>query len=215
MFTGIIEEIGVVTAIDKSRQSWRAEVRAEHATADLALGDSISINGACHTVVELTARSFLVEISPETRRVSTLGNMVIQQKVNLEKSLTLSKPLGGHLVQGHVDAVGRIGAVNTQGNACTLEVEFPASFRKYIVTKGSVCVDGVSLTIAACSDTGFSVSVIPHTLAGTTLHLKKSGDTVNLEFDIIAKYVESLLRYGGEKEQHKGINRDFLIARGF
>jgi len=94
-------------------------------------------------------------------------------------------------------------------------VEFPASYRKYIVTKGSVCVDGVSLTIAACSDTGFSVSVIPHTLAGTTLHLKKSGDTVNLEFDIIAKYVESLLRYGGEKEQHKGINRDFLIARGF
>jgi riboflavin synthase len=210
MFTGIVEEIGVVSSLNKSGTSWRAEIKAGAALAGLAVGDSINLSGACHTVVALSAHSFCVDITPETRRVSTLGSLEINREVNLETALTLAKPLGGHLVQGHVDTVGRIGAVNRQGNAEVLEVGFPAAYRKYLAVKGSVCMDGISLTIAACGPANFSISVIPHTLKTTTLRLRRPGDAVNLEFDIIAKYVESLSLYG-----KKGMSLDYLIARGF
>jgi riboflavin synthase len=217
MFTGIVEEIGKVSALNRSGASWRAEIRARAVLAGLAVGDSISLSGACQTVVALGADSFSVEITPETRRVSTLGGLEINRELNLETALTLSRPLGGHLVQGHVDAVGRVHGITRQGTGAVLEVGFPAGYRKYLAFKGSVCVDGISLTIADCGPAGFTVSVIPHTLQSTTLRLRRPGDAVNLEFDIIAKYVESLSLYGktGEPKKGKGLSLDFLIARGF
>ncbi len=215
MFTGIIEEIGKVSTLNRSGTSWRAEIKARTVLAGLAVGDSISLDGACQTVVALSGDSFAVEITPETRRVSTMGGLEINRELNLEPALTLTGPLGGHLVQGHVDAVGRVNGIMRQGSGAVLEVGFPAAFRKYLAVKGSVCVDGISLTIADCGPAGFTVSVIPHTLGSTTLRLRRPGDAVNLEFDIIAKYVESLSLYGKQGEPKKGLTRDFLIDRGF
>ncbi len=214
MFTGIIEEIGTVHAIHQSSASWQMGITAKSSLQDLAIGDSISINGACHTITKRGPASFLVDVTPETRRVSTLGRFKINKKVNLEKALTLAKPLGGHLVQGHVDTVGKISSIRKQGNASLFEISFPAAFRKYVAVKGSICIDGISLTIAGCTQASLTVSIIPHTVKATTLQYNKVSDPLNIEFDIIAKYVESLSCFGESKAEKTGLSLAYLENRG-
>jgi riboflavin synthase len=215
MFTGIIEEIGTVRSLKKNARSFELEIGASSILSDLKMGDSISINGACHTVVKLTTNSFFVNVTPETRRVSTMGNLKINDQVNLEKPLTLNKRLGGHLVQGHVDTVGKIIAIQKQEGSRLFEVAFTEHYRKYVAPKGSICIDGISLTIAACKRNSLTVSIIPHTLTTTTMKDKKNFDSVNLEFDIIAKYVESLLASGKNRKEEGSLDLNFFSLRGF
>jgi riboflavin synthase len=215
MFTGIIQEIGTVRAVHQNGAGWQLEISAQESLNDLAVGDSIGINGACQTVIKLLPACFVVDVSPETRRVSTLGSFKSRKKVNLEKALTMTTPLGGHLVQGHVDTVGKIISIRERGNASVFEISFAGEFRKYVAEKGSVCVDGISLTVAACTQTTFSVSVIPHTIQTTTLCYNKISDAVNIEFDIIAKYVESLACFGTSGKHTSGLSAAYLKQRGF
>lgn len=191
MFTGIVEEIGTVRARTGSRESTRLEFSAGVVTDGTAIGDSISVNGCCLTVVAQGPGWWAADAVPETLSRTNLGGLAVGDPVNLERAVSLSTRLGGHLVQGHVDGVGRILAA-----APDLSVEAPESVRRYLVEKGSVTVDGISLTVVAVHETGFTVAVIPHTLAVTTLGRRRPGDLVNLEADVMAKYAEQLLAAG-------------------
>ncbi|MGZ4110042.1 MAG: riboflavin synthase [Actinomycetota bacterium] len=190
MFTGIVEELGRVASLDGTR----LRVTCTTVREDAGVGASVAVNGVCLTVVEDDGTSLAFDLSKETRRRSALGRLAVGDAVNLERPATLSTRLGGHLVQGHVDGVGRV--VSTRGDAeggAWLTVSAPAELRRYLVEKGSVTVDGVSLTVAALDGDTFSVALIPHTLAVTTFGSARPGDPVNLEVDVIAKYVERLL----------------------
>lgn len=215
MFTGIIEEIGVIKAIHKSSIIWNIQIEAREVITDLALGDSIAVDGVCLTITDTVKNGFRVDISKQTRENSHLEDMVINQKVNLERSLTLNKRLGGHLVTGHSDTVGIIKRIKNQGISQIIEITFPEHFHKYVTAKGSICVDGISLTVASCKSNSFTVSIIPHTLKSTTLQYKGTAQKVNLEFDIIAKYLESLFQDERSLSKEKGLNLEYLKARGF
>src|SRR6185312_13206501 len=193
MFTGIVEEMGAVTSLEQTLGGVRLTILASTVLADLKLGDSVSINGACLTVVAQNERSFAVEASPETLSVTTLGRLTGGVPVNLERAMKLNERLGGHLVAGHVDGVGTIRSRRQEGNAIILLIEAPDEVLRYCIHKGSVTVDGISLTINDVTDHAFSVAVIPHTAAVTTLGLKQVDDQVNLESDLIGKFVERLL----------------------
>jgi riboflavin synthase len=213
MFAGIVEETGTVRSVRRERDVWRIEIEAAKVCAGTAVGDSIAVDGVCLTAVSVAPDGFAAEVSPETRSRSTLEHALPGAVVNLERALTLNARLGGHLVQGHVDARGRIVSLAQRGPAAELVVRFPAEGRRYLALKGAIAVDGISLTVAALEADTFSVAVIPHTLAQTTLLRKKAGDEVNLEYDVIAKYVESLLAYG--KDGASVLSADFLKERGF
>jgi riboflavin synthase len=191
MFTGIVEEVGRVTA--------PAGLRLEVACgfADLGIGDSIAVNGVCLTVMELADLgdeiTFAAELSEETLARTSLGTLTGGSPVNLERPVSAGGRLGGHVVQGHVDGTGLVGALEPQAGSVLMWIQAPPALRRYLVEKGSVAVDGVSLTVAGLRDGAFSVALIPHTLSATTLSTKAPGDVVNLEVDILAKYVESLL----------------------
>jgi riboflavin synthase len=190
MFTGIVEERGVVRAIGPSR----LEVGCRTVTADSGLGASIAVNGCCLTVVERSARHLGFDLSGETLRRTSFSRLAEGDPVNLERPLTLMSRLGGHLVQGHVDGVGEVRSLERDdagGAWCSIGT--PADLRRYLVEKGSVCVDGVSLTVAALQEDAFAVALIPHTLDVTTLGATRVGDPVNLEIDVVAKYVEALM----------------------
>jgi riboflavin synthase len=190
MFTGIVEELGVVRHIDGARMT----VGCRTVTADSEVGSSVAVNGVCLTAVERSDAHLGFELSEETLRRTSLSRLRDGDGVNLERPLRLAGRLGGHLVQGHVDGVGKIWGVEPDAEGgLWLTVRTPAELRRFVVEKGSVCVDGVSLTVAALDTTAFSVALIPHTLAVTTLGLARPGDLVNLEVDVIAKYVEALL----------------------
>ena len=189
MFTGIVEELGEVLA----RSNGRIVVRCETVTADSPVGASVSVNGVCLTVVEREADRLAFDLSPETLSRTTLGRLDEGETVNLERPVTLATRLGGHLVQGHVDGVGRIVRVDRNGVGAEVAIEAPAEVARYLVEKGSVAVDGVSLTVASREGASFGVALIPHTLEVTTLGRATPGDTVNLEADVIAKYVEGLI----------------------
>ena len=189
MFTGIVEELGEVLA----RSNGRIVVRCETVTADSPVGASVSVNGVCLTVVEREADRLAFDLSPETLSRTTLGRLDEGATVNLERPVTLATRLGGHLVQGHVDGVGRIVRVDRNGVGAEVAIEAPAEVARYLVEKGSVAVDGVSLTVASREGASFGVALIPHTLEVTTLGRATPGDTVNLEADVIAKYVEGLI----------------------
>lgn len=199
LFTGIIEELGRVEAIDRLVDAARLTVRGPVVAADAHHGDSIAVNGVCLTVVEHTAATFAADVMAETLARSALGELAVGDPVNLERPMALGGRLGGHLVQGHVDAVGRILARNASQHWEVVRIGMPASIAGYLVQKGSITVDGVSLTVVevGSDDSGewFSVSLIPTTLALTTLGSKAVGDPVNLEVDVIAKYVERLLAW--------------------
>ena len=196
MFTGIVEEVGRVD----SPEAGRLRVRAERVMDDLAAGDSISVNGACLTAVALHPWGFEVDLAPETLQRSNLGGLKDGAAVNLERALAANGRLGGHVVQGHVDAVGRIGAVNPEGSGGMTRVEAPTELMRYIVEKGFVAVEGISLTVVKAFSSSFTISVIPYTLENTNLKEHRAGDLVNLEVDILAKYVESLLPFQRQGE---------------
>jgi riboflavin synthase len=199
MFTGIVEELGTVSAVEDQGDAIRLTVQAETVLSDAGLGDSIAVNGCCLTVVSHDGVQWTADVMQETLDKTSLQGVRPGDRVNLERAVTVEKRLGGHLVQGHVDAVGHVVRRTVSEHWEVVEVEMPAELGRYLVDKGSVTVDGVSLTVVEARDTTFTVSLIPETLARTTLGLRQPGDRVNLEVDIIAKHVEKLL---GAYQQH-------------
>lgn len=211
MFTGIVEEMGVVSALVRDGAGARLTVAASMVLDGAAIGDSICVNGVCLTVVDLDRVSFSADVAIETMRVTNLGELKAGDRVNLERALRLSSRLGGHLVTGHVDAIGRIRGKQREGAGWRITIDAPERALRYIIKKGSIAVDGISLTVADMDNSGFAVAVIPHTADVTTLGVKSVGSTVNLETDIIGKYVERLLAPGREE----GVNLDLLKRSGF
>jgi riboflavin synthase len=204
LFTGIIEEVGKVRAANHHRLT----IAAARVLKDTALGDSIAINGACLTVSGMDAGSFSVDVMPETLQRTNLGRLNTGHAVNLERALLVGGRLGGHLVQGHVDATGSIVSLVDKESAKIATIAAPSGILKYVVEKGFIAVDGASLTVIACTGSSFSVSLVGYTLEHTTLGSKRAGDLVNLEADIIAKYVEKF-------RQGSGITLEFLAEQGF
>jgi riboflavin synthase len=194
MFTGIIEEVGEVSAIEELREFRTIHVRAGLVRQDLSIGSSIAVNGVCLTTSPISPDSFSANLARETLNRTTLGSLRKGSLVNLERPMRADSRFGGHIVQGHVDGVGRIRRFDRNGDDWNLNVEFPASGAPYIVEKGSIAVDGISLTIASINKDNFSVAIIPHTLENTNLKAASAGDPVNLEFDVIAKYIERMLK---------------------
>jgi riboflavin synthase len=190
MFTGIIEGLGTIAAIRPAGRGRRFSITSDFDLTGSRIGDSIAVNGACLTAVKLEARRFSVDVSPETLDRSVLGKIKVGERVNLERALRLSDRLDGHLVSGHVDGIGTLDERKTLANAILITFKVPAVLARYMIEKGSVAVDGTSLTINRCDNASFDVSIIPHTAALTTIGLKKVGDTVNIETDMIGKYVE-------------------------
>ncbi len=189
MFTGIVEEVGVVAKISENGMT----VRASKVTDDLKLGDSIAVNGACLTAVGFTGSEFSVDLSPETMRRTALGDLSEGSLVNLERALLVSDRMGGHIVQGHVDGTGRVISTKPEGDSVIFRIRVPKRLSRYIVEKGFVAVDGISLTVVKRGASSFTLAVIPYTSNNTNLAALSVGDRVNLEADILAKYVESLL----------------------
>ena len=215
MFTGIIEEIGTVKGVKRGNRSVVLEVQAKKVLEDLKVGDSIATNGACLTVTSFTGSVFCADVMPETMQRSNLGELRAGDRVNLERALTLNGRLGGHIVSGHIDGTGKIVGREKDENAIWISVATSGELLRYIVDKGSITIDGISLTVVSVNDAGFTVSIIPHTQEETTLVKKKIGDTVNLENDVIAKYVEKLMRPAEPSEPKGGMTLDFLLANGF
>jgi riboflavin synthase len=214
MFTGLIEAVGCVAGIDRHGSSARLAVEAPFPAAEVALGDSIAVNGVCLTVVEKRGETFFFDVSPETIDHTAFRRLRRGARVNLERALRLSDRLGGHLVTGHADCVAVVtGRQETSGNI-VFTFRIPRESARYLVAKGSVAIDGISLTVNTVTDEGFAVNVIPHTAAQTTLQEKKTGDEVNIETDIVGKYVERLLALD-EKEGGKGVTLDLLAKNGF
>lgn len=219
MFTGIIETLGTIKGKTLSRQGMQMVIEPDLKWKDILLGESIAVNGTCLTVTEVTGTAFAVDVSPETLSRTTLGRSEASTRVNLERALKPSDRLGGHIVTGHVDACGTISKRREQADFTLFYVGIPEQFGKYIIEKGSIAVDGISLTINECTARSFSVSIIPFTAGHTTMGLRKEGDTVNLEFDVIAKYIERLLAVGNapareNKKDRKDISLEFLSKHG-
>ena len=213
MFTGIIEEIGAVRRIERGAKGARLTIAAKTVLEGTRIGDSIATNGVCLTVTDLTADSFSADVMAESLRRSGLGALQAGSPVNLERAMPLDGRFGWHIVSGHIDGTGTLASLRREDNAVWLTVCAAPSLLRYIVEKGSVAIDGVSLTVAAVDGSGFSVSIIPHTGAQTILLGKKPGDTVNLECDVIGKYVEKLLGPYGQAQG--GITMEFLAQNGF
>ncbi|MBC2713518.1 MAG: riboflavin synthase [Desulfosarcina sp.] len=220
MFTGIIEGLGTITAIHPSGQGSRFSITSDFELAETRIGDSVAVNGACLTAVILHGRRFTVDVSPETLKRSVLGRIKIGERVNLERALRLSDRLDGHLVSGHVDGIGTLREKRTLANAIVITTSVPESLSRYMIEKGSVAVDGTSLTINRCDSSSFDVSIIPHTAGLTTIGLKKVGNAVNIETDMIGKYVERFVLNRGPadrpaEESDGGIDMALLAKSGF
>ncbi len=217
MFAGLVEEVGTVRSIRRGRDSAVLEIGAETVTKGLRTGDSVAVNGVCLTAVSCREDSFSADVMHETLNRSSLAQLRSGSHVNLERAMPADGRFGGHIVAGHVDGVGRILGTEKDGTAVWYRIGADQSVLRYVVEKGSVAVDGISLTVAAVTETDFSVSLIPHTARMTILGEKKAGDPVNLETDIVGKYVEKLMKpadTGGQKGQ-SGITREFLEKYGF
>ena len=216
MFTGIIEEMGVLKAVDRTLAGTRLRIMAKVILDDLSQGASVSVNGACLTVVTLESEEFTVEVSPETLSVTTLGSLAPGSPLNLERAMKLSDRIGGHLVSGHVDGVGSVLNRQQEGNSIVLTIEAPPEILRYCVPKGSMTVDGISMTINDVQEGAFKLAVIPHTASATTLGIKQPGDRVNLESDLIGKYVERLLQERRQlpSKPAPAIDEDYLKKRG-
>ena len=221
MFTGIIEELGTIRNIQRKSEGVILEIQAYNVLTDAEVGDSIAVDGACLTIRSLVSEAFTADISAETLRRTTLGERVVGERVNLERSLRLSDRLGGHLVLGHVDEVATIRAWKEEGDASLMQVTMSNNIRRYIAEKGSITVDGISLTVSDIHTEAFEVALIPHTKRVTTLGTKRNGARVNLEVDIVARYIETLLK---NTETEKGwteqppsdtLNLHFLAKHGY
>jgi riboflavin synthase len=193
VFTGIVREQGRVVSIEGGDDGLRIRIAAPEAASAAAVGDSVAISGVCLTVVSVASGELEFDAVPETLRRSSLGRLAPGAAVNVEPALRVGEPLGGHYVQGHVDAVGRVRAVEPEAGGRLVRFDVPSAVLRYCVEKGSVAVEGVALTIAAVDDAGFAVALVPHTLAATTLGALEPGDEVNLEADVLAKFVERLM----------------------
>lgn len=213
MFTGLIEEVGTVEDIVSGGKSGTMKIGCSEVLEGVKLGDSISVNGICLTVVRFDDKSFTVDFMPETLKVTNLGKLGRGSKVNLERALMVGDRLGGHIVSGHVDGTGKLTAFKERENATEVWVEADKGLLKYIIKKGSIAIDGASLTVAEVSRNGFMVSIIPHTGKETTLLRKKAGDSVNLECDSVGKYIERLMEFK-ETDKEK-LSVDFLNRNGF
>lgn len=216
MFTGIIEEVGALERL----AGGEIAIRAKKVLEDVALGDSIAVNGICLTVTRFDAAHFTADVMPETIRRTSLAELRRGSRVNLERALTLKSRLGGHIVSGHIDGAGTIAAMREEGNAILLTVRASADILRYIVEKGSVALDGISLTVASVSAADFTVSLIPHTREITNLREKSVGSRLNIETDILGKYVEKLFPGGcaqgsAAPKGKDGITMDFLRQQGF
>ncbi len=212
MFTGIIEEIGELKSINRSSNSAVLTIGAKTVLEDIHLGDSIAVNGLCLTVVRFDKNSFSADVMPESLKRSSLGSLKTGSKVNLERAMAANGRFGGHIVAGHIDGTGIISSIRKDSNAVWYTIKTEQSILKYIVEKGSVAIDGISLTVAEVGSDSFSVSVIPHTAENTILPTKRTGDMVNLENDCIGKYVEKLM---SADNANGGITREYLAKFGF
>lgn len=217
MFTGIVEEIGTIKRIEKGHLSSRLVIEAAVVLQDANVGDSISTNGVCLTVTTLGKTEYTADVMAETLRRSSLGSLKAGSKVNLERAMAANGRFGGHIVSGHIDGTGAVTNLTREDNAVWVTINTDAYILKYIVEKGSIAIDGISLTVAYVDNTCFKVSVIPHTASNTILLDKKVGDIVNLECDVIGKYIEKLMTVNsGENNPTKsGITMDFLAKHGF
>ncbi len=197
MFTGIIEELGRIASIESGAAGTRIKISAELVTSDISNGDSISVNGVCLTALDITPTSFFADVSPETLRRTTLGGLHQDSPVNLERAMLPTTRFGGHIVQGHVDGRGTFLSAEPDGDFWTVSIGFPPDLARYLIHKGSVAVEGISLTIAALADTHFDIAIIPKTWSATNLSTLNPGNPVNLEVDVIAKYIERMLAARG------------------
>jgi len=219
MFTGIIEGLGNVSQVRPMDGGSRLTVAVDFSLDGTGIGDSIAVNGACLTAVSLQGARFTVDVSPETLSKTTFKSIKIGDRVNLERALKLSDRLDGHLVSGHIDGLGIITGKQNQGNAIVVTFSVPESLSRYMIPKGSVAIDGVSLTINSCENQSFNVSIIPHTAKITTIGLKETGARVNIETDMLGKYVEKFLSVRGrDREEKRGttsLDMQFLSKTGF
>jgi riboflavin synthase len=230
MFTGLVASLGTVERLAEGSTSCRLTVRAPQLLSGVKIGDSIAVNGVCLTVVHLRGDTFTADVMPETVRRTTLHLLQSGDRVNLEKALRPTDGLDGHIVQGHVEGVGTIQQILSEGNARVYRIQAPGELLRYIVEKGSIAVDGISLTVTETDDSGFGVSLIPHTAKMTTLGYKSAGDAVNLETDILARYVEKMLgmdkkgngfagRHKSDAAENKNsepeLTEAFLLRHGF
>jgi riboflavin synthase len=215
MFTGIIEEIGKIEGVQWGERSARIKIQAEKILSDVKVGDSINTNGSCLTVTAFDSNSFTVDVMAETMRRTNLGDLKTGSQVNLERALKLSDRLGGHLVSGHIDGVGNITQFSKEDNATWIKVKAESGIMKYIIFKGSVALDGVSLTVAEVTNETFSVSIIPHTSSTTTLLRKQVGNKLNIECDMVGKYIEKFTLHQQNNTSGSKITMDFLKDNGF
>lgn len=223
MFTGIIEELGTVVSVKTGAKSAKLTLQGKLIFEDMHIGDSIAVNGVCLTVTEKTADTFTVDVMAETLRRSSLGSLSNGSLVNMERAMAANGRFGGHIVSGHIDGTGEIESLIREDNAVWVTVKTPAALLKYIIEKGSIAIDGISLTVAYVDHRCFKVSLIPHTAAHTTLLEKKAGDIVNLENDIVGKYIDKLMHFDDSdiltETDHRnssgGISMDFLSENGF
>ncbi len=215
MFTGLIEEVGKVVGIERGGAAARLRVASSLPAEEICLGDSIAVNGVCLTVVALSGTTATFDVSPETLERTAFRALRPGSPVNLERALRLSDRLGGHIVSGHVDCVATLAERREVSGNIVFAFTLPGELSRYVVEKGSIAIDGISLTVNAVSADGFAVNVIPHTAEKTTLREKAVGDPVNIEVDILAKYVERLLGRGGEEAEKSGVTLDLLAKSGF
>ena len=215
MFTGIIEEIGTISAVRRNPLEAKLTIFAEKIFSDLKIGDSVAVNGVCLTASEISGNTFTADVMNETFHRSSLSELKSGSPVNLERAMAADGRFGGHIVAGHVDGTGIITNIRKDDNAVWYTISADSSIMKYIIEKGSVAVDGISLTVAEVLKDSFSVSVIPHTAKETILSQKKLGDTVNLENDLVGKYVEKLLNFNHDEKPKSRITREFLANAGF
>ncbi len=215
MFTGIIEGLGTIKAVLSKGKGSVFTIDSDFVLDNTKIGDSIAVNGACLTVVEIQEKKFKVDVAPETLTVTHLGNIEIGERVNLERALKLSDRIDGHLVSGHVDGVGTISKKKNLGNAIIVTIDVSEAILNYMIKKGSVAIDGISLTINKCGTKNFEISIIPHTSKLTTIGFKDVGARVNIETDMIGKYVERIMTRKKENGEESGVDMEFLAKTGF
>lgn len=216
MFTGIIEELGTVNSAVKYGKTIKLTIKASKILKDIHLGDSISVNGVCLTVTEINSDEFSTDVMPETFKSTSLSSVKEQTKVNLERALAVNGRFGGHFVTGHVDGIGQILKKAVKENAIYFDISVPISFSHLLLMKGSIAIDGISLTIFGVTDDSVTVSIIPHTAKETVLDMKHVGDTVNIEFDMLAKYLFSFMKRKQKETSRKQIlSESFLQEHGF
>lgn len=215
MFTGIVEELGSIRSVRRGQHSSVLSIAAKDILSDLKIGDSVAVNGVCLTATTVDSGGFTADVMHETLNRSSLGSLTVGSHVNLERAMAANGRFGGHIVSGHIDGTGTITALRKDDNAVWYTISASQELLRYIVEKGSIAIDGISLTVAEVGESWFSISAIPHTVAVTTLGEKRPGDTVNLENDVIGKYVEKLLRPQPQETAKGSLTLEFLAQHGF